>query len=93
MAYIDRTRLARDREFVDRIQHAMLVAAVGVLNQATPPAERLALAKKIVVEPERYAQTFAFGVVANSTVEATATDADLQTAVNATLIAWAKSAA
>jgi len=90
MAYIDRTDLAQDAQFVARVQHAMMVAAWAVLNQASPPAERLALARVIVTEPERRARIFAFGVVSNSDITAASTDAELQTAVNATLIAYAK---
>ena len=43
-----------------------------------------------LAEPERNAQTFAFGVVTVETITIESSDADLQTAVNATLIAYAK---
>ena len=90
MAYQDRTVLARQRTFVDRVQHAMMKAAVLVLGQASPDAGQLALAKKIIAEPERNAQTFSFGVVTDETIVTDSTDAALQTSVNALLAKYAK---
>ena len=90
MAYVDRTTLARSAQFVARVQHAMMKSAVLVLGQATPDAKQLALAKIIIAEPERNAQTFAFGVVTVETITAESSDADLQAAVNEVLTKYAK---
>jgi hypothetical protein len=90
MAYQDRTALARQRAFVDKVQLAMMKAAITVLGQTTPDAKQLALAQLIIKEPERNAQTFSFGVVTDDAIAADSTDAALQTSVNALLAKYAK---
>lgn len=91
-AFIDQYTLSQDATFQHRVMIAMLIAAAGVINQASPNSGQLATAQRIVDAPEGFIADVSNLAVLNATVAGTAptgsglTDAQLQTAVNAALL-------
>ena len=91
-AYIDQYTLSQDATFKNKVIIAMLTSAASVLAQATPLSGQLAIAQRLVDNPQAFLTSAAGLAVLNATVAATAptgttlTDAQLQTAVGNALL-------
>ena len=68
MNYLEQLSLATDKEFVNRVQQAAIEAAIAIANEGASEksqvdSQRLNLARQILLEPHRMAQTLAYGIV------------------------------
>ncbi len=94
--YADQYTLSADAGFLHRVEQAAIVAALAVIAQTDPNSGQLALAQRVMADPAGIATVLAKAVVTDPTVAATApagtslTDAQLQTAVNATLLKFVR---
>lgn len=77
--YTTQATLAVDAAWIQRVQIAIVKVAIDDIgaesDQITNHATRLALAKKVVENPERWARLLAWGVAADMTVTANTSDA------------------
>ena len=68
MNYLEQLELATNKEFVSRVQQAAIEAAIAIANEGASDksqvdSQRLNLARQILLEPHRMAQTLAYGIV------------------------------
>jgi hypothetical protein len=78
--------------FADRVRYAAIKAAIAVMNEAAPAADRLAYAEA-VLRGEADIGQLAVGVLTNPTIASLAeasSDADVEFTVNAIFDAFAK---
>ena len=74
MSYLNANDLAESRTFLIRVKVALVTAAANVVHEDasgfTPARKdkRNALARAILADPNTYATSFVWGVVANSTI-------------------------
>lgn len=91
MALLDQYNLANDATFKQKVEQAILEAAVAVIGQSNPPSDRLALAQRVIYDSVAFTSMFVKALVTDNTIAAAAptgaglTDADIQTAVNTML--------
>lgn len=69
MNYLDQRKLAVNQEFVNRVQQGAIEAAIAIANEGASGKSgvdnmRLQLARQILNEPAKWAQTLAYGIVA-----------------------------
>lgn len=89
MTYADQASLATEHGFRLRVKVALLKAALDVLGEAQGAAtavvwgKRQALAKDVIIEPDRFLDRLAWAAVTDVTVGQGTSDADLQARVNA----------
>ena len=84
MNYREQAQLARNDDFRERVQQAIIAAACiisdeGASTKQSVDQRRLDLCRQVLHEPNSWAQKFAFGVA--TYVEAGATDAEIALAV------------
>ena len=70
MNYLEQLSLATDKEFVNRVQQAAIEAAIAIANEGASEksqvdSQRLSMARQILHEPHKWAQTFAYGVASS----------------------------
>lgn len=88
--YVDQYTLSADAGFKQRVEQAVVKAAMTVLDGGADSG-RIALAQRVMADPTSFAAIVAKAVVTDSVVSASAptgstlTDAQLQTAVNSVL--------
>lgn len=92
VTYLDRVTLSRDNDFRARVEYAAISTALGIVNEpgdTANHAQRMVMAKRLLGDPTAWATRIALAVVYHLTT-ATPTDADIQTATNSALVAFAK---
>lgn len=84
--------LITDGGLLQRVEMAAVASAIAILNEGTGVAfhtQRATFAKEVIAAPDATAKRLIVGVVADGTTDGTATDAALQTRVNAIWNAYA----
>ena len=82
--FVARIQYARNNAFQATILASLLDTAIAVLSEsvAVPNhAERLTLARRILVDPEPWVRPFALTVLATPSIDDTSTDNQIRTAV------------
>jgi hypothetical protein len=83
---------ARDALFIGKVRQAMLTSAIAIQNEASSVAlhaNRAVFAYEVLRDPNRWAPIMAQGVASDATIADDATDAAIQTSLNARWNAYA----
>jgi Kef-type K+ transport system membrane component KefB len=85
-SFSTQAQLAVDVAFLERVELAIVSAAIDVSNEATSTPNhswRAALAQRVVAAPNTYAQQMAWGIVADTSITSSSTDTVLKNRVAA----------
>jgi len=91
-SFLDQYEIANNPDFLKRVRQASIKAAIDVMAELenTPNhANRIAFANKVLIEPERYGNVLAFGVLTNAMISLASEDNDIQFTINSLFDAYA----